>query len=79
VHSLEQQYGHHVDFIHLDVDLPEVQGVRQRFDVRGRSHYVLVDPGGNVLKHWIGPLSGTQDEVSAAIETALASMSVIND
>ena len=56
MHRLEQQFSGQVDFIHLDIDRAETKPILQKFDVRRRSTYLLIDANGEILKAWTGYL-----------------------
>ena len=68
---LQTDYGNRVDFIHLDWDDPGGQVVYQHYGVLRRSTYILLDPKGDILWQWVGPLN--YDLVAAEVEKALAS------
>ncbi len=60
-----------VDFVYLNIDIPETLGARQRFDIVARTQYVLIDAQGNPIQKWFGPLD--EDDVKAALDEFLAS------
>lgn len=59
-----------VDFVYLNIDIPETLEARQRFDIVARTQYVLIDAQGNPIKKWFGPLD--EDVIKAAIDEFLA-------
>ena len=63
VQALMEEFGQQIDFINLNIDVPETLDVRTRFDIVGRFQYLFTDPQGNILQKWVGPL----DQV--AVET----------
>jgi thiol-disulfide isomerase/thioredoxin len=63
VQALMDEFGNQIDFINLNIDVPETLDVRTKFDIVGRFQYLFTDPQGNILQKWVGPL----DQV--AVET----------
>jgi hypothetical protein len=70
VHGLEDRYRSQIDFIYLNIDNRDTLPVRERFGIVQRSHYVLIDAQGNIVRRWIGFLNAA--EVEAAIFELLA-------
>lgn len=62
MYGLQESFGDRIDFINLNVDLAVTQAARERFGLTDRSQYVLVDPQGNIIEKWIGPLDQTTVE-----------------
>jgi hypothetical protein len=54
VDALAQQFAGKVDLISLNIDVPETQAVRDRFNITDRSQYVFVDAKGNTIQRWYG-------------------------
>lgn len=71
MNGLEQRFSEQVDFFVLDVDLPDTAVYMDQYAIRGRSTYVLLDPEGNELGRWAGPLN--EAGVAAQMENLLAS------
>lgn len=67
---LERDYGDQIDFVHLNYDRPEVPPFLEQYNVRRRSSYVLVDPEGNMIDQWVGPIQW--EALNTAIEDAIA-------
>lgn len=70
MNGLAQRYGDRIDFIDMDIDKPETQPARQRFNMLQRSQYALIDPQGNVIQRWFGLLDEAQ--VAAYLDQYLA-------
>lgn len=70
MNGLAQQYGDRIDFIDMDIDKPETDAPRQRFNMVQRSQYALIDPQGNIVQRWFGPLDAAQ--VAAYLDQYLA-------
>jgi hypothetical protein len=70
VNGLQERYGAQIDFIHLDIDQGIVWDVMDRYGMRGRNEYVLLDAEGNILQKWYGSLSSIL--VSNAVDEYLA-------
>ncbi|MEM6284306.1 MAG: hypothetical protein AAF787_19090 [Chloroflexota bacterium] len=64
---LEAAYGDEIQFILLNVDDPATLPLREQFNIVPRTRYVLVDPDGETVQFWIGPLSITtiDDDIGA--------------
>jgi hypothetical protein len=71
VNGLTADFGERIDFIHLNVDDPNTLAARERFGFNDRSQYALIDPAGNIIQRWFGPLN--IDEVAAYLNEYLAS------
>lgn len=56
VNNLKAEFGDQVDFINLNIDVPETLDARTRFDIVERSQYLLTDASGAVLQRWYGYL-----------------------
>lgn len=70
MYGLQETFGDRIDFIHLNVDLAVTREARERFGLTDRSQYVLVDPQGNTIQKWVGPLD--QTAVEQALRTYLS-------
>ncbi len=57
MHRLEEQFGDRVDFFHLDIDNSDYDVARQEYGLGRRHMYLLVDPNGQQLHAWVGPLN----------------------
>jgi thiol-disulfide isomerase/thioredoxin len=66
VHSLQEQYGDQVDFLHVDVDNRGALDAVGQLGITGQTQYVLTDNAGNVIYRWFGIL----DELD--LETTIA-------
>jgi hypothetical protein len=72
VNGLQAEFGDRIDFIGLNIDLPETLPIRQQFDIVQRSQYVLIDAQGNVLQRWFGFLD--QEQVAEYLRGYLAGL-----
>ncbi|MCA0458456.1 MAG: redoxin domain-containing protein [Chloroflexi bacterium] len=72
VQAIAGEFEGKVDLISLNIDLPETQDVRDRFNITDRSQYLLVDASGNLIQRWYGFLDQTQ--VTQAITDYLATL-----
>ena len=72
MNGLKAQFGDRVDFIALNIEVAETQPIRDRFNLIDRSMYVLIDPVGNIIKQWYGPLD--QTSVAQSISDYLATI-----
>lgn len=61
-----------IDFINIDWDDSDSRQVLEYFGILRRSTYLVIDPEGNILWQWIGPLDG--DSVSVEFDTALENL-----
>ncbi len=69
MNGLKTTFEGQVDFFDLNIDDPSLDGLREEFDISGRSQYILVDANGNVVRRWFGPLNPTiTQEVNALLE-----------
>lgn len=59
VEAIAKQFEGKVDLISLNIDVPETQAVRDRFNITDRSQYVFVDAKGNIIQRWYGFLDNT--------------------
>jgi thiol:disulfide interchange protein len=59
VDSLAKQFEGKVDLVSLNIDVPETQAARDRFNITDRSQYVFIDTQGNIIKRWYGFLDDT--------------------
>jgi thiol:disulfide interchange protein len=56
VNELQAAFGDQIDFMNLNIDVPETLDLRTRFDLVDRSRYILIDAEGNVVQRWFGLL-----------------------
>ncbi len=54
VDAIRTQFADKVDVIDLNIDVPETQAARDRFNITDRSQYILIDATGNVIQKWYG-------------------------
>ena len=59
MNGIKQQFGDKIDLIALNIDLPETQAIRDRFNFTDRSQYAFIDPVGNVIQRWYGYLDNS--------------------
>lgn len=71
VHGLEDKYSDRMIFTYLDIDDPANERFKQALDYRYQPHLFLLDAQGNVLRQWVGFVSG--EELEAALLEALSS------
>jgi thioredoxin 1 len=60
VEALGTQFSDRIDVINLNIDVPETQAVRDRFNITDRSQYIFVDATGNPIQKWFGFIDQTQ-------------------
>jgi thiol-disulfide isomerase/thioredoxin len=60
VHGLEDQYGSRMNFIYLDIDDPANSYFEHELGFRMEPQFFLLDPGGVVLRQWIGYVNREQ-------------------
>ena len=58
--ALQQQFADKIDLVNLNIDVPETQDVRDRFNITDRSQYVFIDATGNTIQRWFGFIDQTQ-------------------
>jgi thiol:disulfide interchange protein len=63
VNDLIAKFSDKIDFVHLNIDIPETLTERTRFDIIERSQYIFTDAQGNIVQKWFGILD------QATIET----------
>ncbi|MBZ0280879.1 MAG: hypothetical protein K8L97_09065 [Anaerolineae bacterium] len=54
--GLQAQFGDRIDFVGLNIDVPETLPIREQFDMVQRSTYALIDAQGNIIQRWYGYL-----------------------
>jgi thiol:disulfide interchange protein len=54
VNAIAKQFEGKVDLVNLNIDVPETQTARDRFNITDRSQYVFIDAQGNTIKRWYG-------------------------
>ncbi len=64
--GLEETFGEQIEFVALDIDLPETEEERHKYGLFKRSTYVLVDENGEMLRLWVGPLDAENMEGQVA-------------
>lgn len=69
IHGLELSYADRVNFIYLDVDDPATQSFQMTLHYRYQPHFFLLDPGGVVLRQWLGYVN--VQELISALDAAL--------
>jgi thiol:disulfide interchange protein len=74
VDALAEQFAGKVDLVSLNIDVPETQTVRDRFNITDRSQYVFIDAAGNTIQRWYGFIDQTQ--VAQAIQDYLTKNSL---
>ena len=72
MNGLEKTFEDRVDFVHLDVDVPEEFAVSEEYEMYRRSQYTLIDADGTIVKTWFGLLK--EDQMTAELEAALATL-----
>ena len=70
VDALAKQFEGKVDLVSLNIDVPETQAARDRFNITDRSQYVFIDAQGNIIKRWYGFLDDA--DVGQTIQDYLA-------
>ncbi len=56
INDLIAKFSDNIDFVHLNIDIPETLTERTRFDIIERSQYILTDAQGNIVQKWFGIL-----------------------
>jgi hypothetical protein len=56
VNRLERDFETQADFFHFNIDRHEFDAIREQLGLFRRSTYILLDPDGNEIRTWIGPL-----------------------
>jgi thiol-disulfide isomerase/thioredoxin len=72
VERLIIEFGDKMDFIHLNIDLPETLSAREEFGIIERSHYLVTDAQGKIVQQWYGILD--EPTVEDYIKQYLASV-----
>jgi hypothetical protein len=70
VHRLDDYYKDQVDFLYINIDLPETQAIRNQFEITDRAQYTLIDADGTIIRKWYGFLD--EDELKTVIDEFLA-------
>lgn len=70
MNGLESEFSAEIEFVWLDVDDSESLPLREAYGIVGRTHYVLVDTGGNAVQRWYGHLN--EPEIEAFLEEFIA-------
>ena len=65
-------YSDRIDFFVLDVDRSDSAGYMEQYYMRSRSTYVLLDPQGETVGFWVGPLDSKS--MIAQLDSLLAEM-----
>jgi thiol-disulfide isomerase/thioredoxin len=73
VHGLEAEYWGKVDFVYLDIDDPDNDGIKQNYNYRAQPTFVLVAPDGTEIRQWYGYTA--EEELSQAFDDYLDSQS----
>ncbi len=69
MHGLEQEYAGRIRFVYLDIDDPANSAAKKALGYRVQPHLFLLDPEGNILAEWQGPVR--REDLVAAFEEAL--------
>lgn len=69
--GLQDTFEGQVNFIRLDWDDSSLDGTRRELGITDRTHYVLVNPDGEIVKRWFGILD--EGQVESEIESFLMS------
>ena len=69
MYGLEKAYSDQIEFYVLDVDLAESKPYFEQYAINGRSTYVLLNPAGEELKRWVGPLR--EDQMKSEIDALI--------
>lgn len=56
MNRLEREFNEQADFFHFNIDRHEFDQTREELGLFRRSTYILLDPDGNEMQTWIGPL-----------------------
>lgn len=56
MNRLEREFNQQADFFHFNIDRREFDAIREQLGLFRRSTYILLDPDGNEIRTWIGPL-----------------------
>jgi hypothetical protein len=59
VHRLEAAYWEQIDFVYLDQHDRGNSAIFERYGLRGRPIFVLIEPDGTEITRWFGALSET--------------------
>ncbi len=70
VHRLESEYFGQIDFIYLDQYEEANADVFDRYALRGRPIFLLLQPDGTEVRRWFGFI--TEEELRGAIDELLA-------
>jgi len=70
VHRLESEYFGQIDFIYLDQYEEANTDVFNRYALRGRPIFLLLQPDGTEIRRWFGFI--TEEELRGAIDELLA-------
>lgn len=70
VHRLESEYFGQIDFIYLDQYEEANADVFDRYGLRGRPIFLLLEPDGTEIRRWFGFI--TEEELRGAIDKLLA-------
>jgi len=70
VHRLESEYFGQIDFIYLDQYEEANADVFDRYALRGRPIFLLLQPDGTEIRRWFGFI--TEEELRGAIDELLA-------
>lgn len=56
MNGLHDEFSDQIDFFVLNVDEPDARALFDTYAIRNRSTYILLDPDGNEVTRWNGPL-----------------------
>ena len=69
VHGLEAKYTAQMHFSYLDIDDSNASQFKQALGFLFTPHIFLLDPQGNIIEQWLGPVQ--EAELESAILNAL--------
>ena len=70
VHGLENDYGEQLDFVYIDIDTPESEEAKRKYNFRVQPHFILLDANGEVVQEWFGSVPA--ENFTAAFDETLA-------
>lgn len=60
VHRLEAEFWGEIDFVYLDQYDAANREILDRYGVRGRPTFILIDPDGTAAQRWFGAIGEEQ-------------------
>jgi hypothetical protein len=70
VHRLEAEFWERIDFVYLDQYDQNNNAIFERYGLRGRPIFVLIEPDGTEVIRWFG--ARPEGEIRAALNEYLA-------